>query len=257
MKIVLIGSGNVATHLGPALIKAGHDLIQIVGRTETNTALLARKLNCAYTIAPSKISDKAEIYIIAIRDQAIEKYAKFIPSKAKLVLHTSGTVSMNALAASGIPFGVLYPIQSFSIRRKIGFSKVPLCLEANGPHAHKRLTKLATSLSNNVHWISHEHRKIIHLAAVFANNFSNHLFVLAEELLKKKGMSFDLLRPLIDETASKVQKYSPSEMQTGPAKRGDSQTIEKHFALLKNKPHISKVYDILTKSIQDHDGPLL
>ena len=257
MKIVLIGTGNVAMHLGPALAKAGHKLIQVVGRTEKHTKFLANKLDCEYSIDNEKISSKADTYIIALRDEAIGTFVKHIPTNAKLVVHTSGSVKSSILAGCTQNYGVLYPLQTFSISRKINFKDIPLCLEANTESARKRLQILARSIGKNIHWIDQDQRKTIHLAAVFANNFSNHLFTLAEDLLNKKGVSLDLLRPLISETAAKVQKSSPHQMQTGPAKRGDVETIEKHMALLKNKPDLGHIYEILTRSIQKLDGPLL
>jgi len=257
MKIVLIGTGNVAMHLGPALVKAGHKLVQVVGRTEKHSKFLANKLDCDFTIEKEKIYAKADAYIIALRDEAIGHYVKHIPSEAKLVVHTSGSVSSKILATSTKHFGVLYPLQTFSIGRKINFKDIPLCLEANTESARKRLQTLAKSISINIHWINQDQRQTIHLAAVFANNFSNHLFSLAEDLLNKKGISFELLRPLIAETSAKVQNSSAHQMQTGPAKRGDAETINKHLALLKNKPELRHIYEILTGSIQKHDGPLL
>ncbi|TAH43697.1 MAG: DUF2520 domain-containing protein [Bacteroidetes bacterium] len=257
MKIVLIGTGNVAMHLGPALIKAGHEVIQLVGRTEKHSKFLANKLSCDYTINKKQISPKADTYIVALRDEAIGLYSKHIPSEAKLVVHTSGSVNANVFSGITQHYGVLYPIQTLSTKRKINFETIPLCLEANSEKAKKKLLTLAKSLSKEVHWTSHDQRQTIHLAAVFANNFSNHLFALAEDMLTKKGMSFDLIRPLIAETAAKVQKSSAHQMQTGPARRGDTETIEKHIELLKNKPQLLQIYKILTRSIQENDGPIL
>jgi predicted short-subunit dehydrogenase-like oxidoreductase (DUF2520 family) len=255
MKIVLIGTGNLAIHLGPALKASGHSIIQVVGRTVANTQKLAEKIGTEYTTDPKLIDHKAEVYIICVRDEAISFYANHIPKKAKLVLHTSGSLAAGKLAVSGSQFGVLYPLQTFSKHRKVNFKTVPLCLEASTSKSKKILLQLALSLSKNIHWLEQDQRQSLHLAAVFANNFSNHLFVIAEELLRKKKLSFDLLRPLIAETAAKIQDGMPHEMQTGPARRGDSATIDKHIALLKNKKQISEIYKILTKSILDHDGP--
>jgi len=257
MKIVLIGSGNLAVHLGPALIKAGHNLLQVVGRTNTSTAKLASKLSCDFTTNPEEISTKADVYIIALSDEAIAGYAKLLPKTKKLILHTSGSVSSTVLKITGTEYGCIYPLQTFSRNRKVDFSSVPLCLEASTKKSAKQLEKLAGSISKNIHWIPENQRKILHLAAVFANNFGNHLYVIAEGLLQKNGLDFELLRPLIAETAAKIKNNSPQNMQTGPARRGDSGTINKHLALLKNKDQIRRIYEILTKSILDHDGPRL
>ncbi len=257
MKIVLIGSGNVAMHLGPALLRAGHRIIQLAGRTEKVTRKLSLRLKCPYTLDPGSISDKADVYILAIKDEAIARFARYIPGKNALVLHTSGTVKAEVLAACGKMYGVIYPVQTFSIKRKINFKKVPLCLEAGTPGSKKRIDSLARSLSNNIHWTSSSDRQYIHLAAVFANNFSNHLYLIAEKLLLKKGLSFELLRPLILETAQKVQQNRPLEMQTGPARRGDTKTIEMHKFLLRKDDNLSKLYTSLTQSILDHSGPIM
>jgi len=257
MKIVLIGSGNVAIHLGPALIRAGHKIIQLAGRTETSARKLSVRLNCPYTLDPDSITEKADVYILAIKDEAIAGYARSIPGNKALVLHTSGTVKADVLASCGKMYGVLYPVQTFSRKRKINFKKVPLCLEAGTPDSKKRLDSLARSISNNIQWTSYTERQYIHLAAVFANNFSNHLYLIAEKLLLKKDLSFELLRPLILETALKVQKNRPLEMQTGPARRGDTKTIEMHKALLKTDDNLSKMYMILTQSILDQSGPTM
>jgi predicted short-subunit dehydrogenase-like oxidoreductase (DUF2520 family) len=257
MKIVLIGSGNVAIHLGPALIKAGHKIIQLAGRTETSTRKLSIRLNCPYTLDPGSITEKADIYILAIKDEAISGYSRYIPGNKALVLHTSGTVKADVLANCGKMYGVLYPVQTFSRKRKINFKKVPLCLEAGTPDSKKRLDSLARSISNNTQWTSYTERQYIHLAAVFANNFSNHLYLIAEKLLLKKDLSFEILRPLILETALKVQKNRPLQMQTGPARRGDTKTIEMHKALLKTDDNLSNMYTILTQSILDHSGPTM
>jgi len=255
MKIVLVGSGNLAVHLGPALINAGHIVVQVVGRSEESASKLAAKLNCNFTISAQEISTKADVYILALRDEAIANYAKLIPKTEKLILHTSGTVSISVLKPASSNFGCLYPLQTFSRNRKIKFSSVPICLEAGSKKASGQLEKLAKSLSKNIHWIPEDKRNTLHLAAVFANNFSNHLYVIAEELLNKKGLEFELLRPLIAETASKIINNHPHNMQTGPARRGDTGTINKHLALLKNKDQIRKIYEILSNSILNHDGP--
>lgn len=257
MKIVLIGSGNLAFHLGPALLKAGHTIVQLIGRSDRNTAKLAKKLDCPYSIQTEYINVNTDVYIIAVSDNAIKSFAKQIPKNDKLVLHTSGTVNANVLEIASKHYGVIYPVQTFSTDRKIKFNTVPLCLEASTEIASRKLKKLSSTLSDKIHWISHEQRQVVHLAAVFSNNFSNHLFVIAEELLNKSKLDFNMLRPLIAETAAKIQQNTPGTMQTGPAKRGDSETINKHIALLKNNKQISKIYEVITQDILDHNAPRL
>ncbi|MBP6334960.1 MAG: DUF2520 domain-containing protein [Bacteroidia bacterium] len=255
MKIVLAGSGNVAMHLGPALLNAGHTIVQVVGRSETGTRRLAKKLSCSYTVDTSKIEQKADVFILAIRDEAIANFVKKIPHNAKLVLHTSGSVDSKVFSRRFKNYGILYPVQSLSAKRKVNFSKIPLCLEASTATAKKQLLTLANSLSETIHWVNYNQRLTIHLAAVFANNFSNHLFTISQDILAEKDIEFDILRPLIMETASKVQINSPVDMQTGPARRGDSTTIAKHLSLLKKDQLKIKIYEAISNSILDKQGP--
>ncbi|MBL0257270.1 MAG: DUF2520 domain-containing protein [Bacteroidetes bacterium] len=257
MKIVLIGSGNVATHLGIALKNAGHTFLQVFGRTEANVSALAKKLHASFTLSTDELNPKADLYLIALRDEVIAEVLPFIPNKKALVVHTSGSVAIDIFQDTFENPGVVYPLQTFSLSKKTDIKKVPFCLEVKYPRTKNKLSKVLKSMGAEIHWINSDKRKALHLAAVFANNFSNHMFVIAEELLKKNDLDFNLLRPLILETSNKIRNHSPSDMQTGPARRGDTGTIEKHLQLLVNKPEYAKMYRLITDSIEDHNGPVL
>lgn len=257
MKVVLIGSGNVATHLGTALYKSGHTILQVYSPTTLHAKRLAKSLKAEFTTEPSGLHPKADLYLIALRDEAIGEILPFIPDKTALIAHTSGSVPLSIFPKLFTNCGVIYPLQTFSRDRKINIRSVPFCLESRNSSVNNRLAKFVSTLSDNIHWINSTERRSLHLAAVFANNFSNHMFVIAEEILRKSKLDFDLLRPLIAETAKKVQKHSPGEMQTGPARRGDSETIEKHLKELAKNPDYAKIYKLISQSIEDHNGPLL
>jgi predicted short-subunit dehydrogenase-like oxidoreductase (DUF2520 family) len=264
LKIVLIGSGNVATHLGIALKAADHNIVQVFSRNEKSAGKLAKKLSSTYTTYLQKISPEAETYIISVSDNAIEEIAASLRLRQTqslkpgipnpILLHTSGTVPMNVFEKKFTRFGVLYPIQTFSIKHPVDFSNVPVCIETNNPATKKIISALAKSITKKIHYINSEQRKHVHLAAVFANNFSNHLFTISEHILKKEKISFDLLRPLILETALKVQRNSPSDMQTGPAKRGDSTVLEEHLKMLSSKKRFKSIYKLISESIEEMNG---
>ncbi len=258
MKIVIIGSGNVATQLGIALKAANHRILQVSGRSESAAKKLAKKLSCSFTSELKNISNQADVYIIAVTDNSIKDIASslenFKPQTLNIkpvFLHTSGSVSINIFGKKFENVGVFYPVQTFSAKHKVTFKYIPVCLEANNPAAKKKITTLAKSITKKIHYINSDQRKKVHLAAVFANNFCNHLFAIAENILKKENISFDLLRPLILETALKVQHDSPLNMQTGPAKRGDTSVIEGHLKMLGKKKEFRKIYELMSESIEE------
>ncbi|MFY9308354.1 MAG: DUF2520 domain-containing protein [Bacteroidia bacterium] len=252
-KIVLLGAGNVATHLGLALKKSGQPIVQVYSRQFENAVGLAKKLNCGYTDSLKTIDKTADVYIIAVKDDVVGEIAKLLKLKNKIVVHTSGSVDMNVLKTASANYGVFYPLQTFSKSNKVNIKAVPFCLEASNSKTLKSLTVLAENISNNVLEINSEQRKTIHLAAVFACNFSNHMYAIADVLLKANNLSLDILKPLIEETAKKIQHASPVEMQTGPAKRKDKNTMNKHLQLLGNRKEYKKMYRLLSKSIMDLD----
>ena len=249
MKIVLIGTGNVAFHLGPVLKINGHKIIQLYGRSEKNCLALAKKLKCPYTTNHLNILTDADLYIIALRDEAIAPFVKNLTFIPTLLVHTSGSVGLDVFPVKMKNTGVIYPLQTFSRSSKNNPETIPFCIEGSNQKSLKILKKLSSTLSKMVFNVNSKKRAQIHLAAVFANNFSNYLFVIAEKILNKNKIPFNIIRPLILETAQKVQTNTPGKMQTGPAVRGDVAIIIKHLKLLKDFPQMMEIYKLLNKSI--------
>ena len=230
ISVVIVGNGNVATHLTNAFLKA--DTISV-------TQINSRKLE--------KIP-QADVTIIAVSDDAIESVSSKI--KNSFVVHTSGSVALNSLKNSGNK-GVFYPLQTFSKNREVDFYEVPFCLEAENNEDYQLLERLAKSIGNKVFSINSEQRKALHIAAVFVNNFTNHLYKIGNGICKEYHIPFEILHPLIKETVAKIETLSPEKAQTGPAIRNDQKTIKKHLDLLTENQQ--EIYRILTKSIQNKD----
>lgn len=250
MKIILIGTGNVAFHLGQALKRKGHKIIQLYGRSEKNCLTLAKILKCQHTTDPMKIFPDADLYIIALRDEAIAPFLKNLIFTPAFIVHTSGSVGLDVFPVKMKNTGVIYPLQTFSKSSNKDPKTIPFCIEGSNQKSLMILKKLSSTLSKIVFNINSKKRAQIHLAAVFANNFSNYLFVLAEKILNKNKIPFEIIKPLILETAQKVQTNTPGKMQTGPAVRGDVTIIKKHLELLKNFPQMMEIYKLLNKSIE-------
>jgi len=247
--IVLIGAGNVAFHLGKVLLANGKDVLQVYSQSEKSASSLAKILDTDYAIAIEDLNSSADLYIIAVSDDAILSIAEKFKLKDKFIVHTSGSVEMDVLASATSNYGVFYPLQTFSKLREINFKEVPICLEANSLQNLELLSNLGNKLSENISKIDSAQRKILHLAAVFACNFPNLMYSSAEILLKEKNLSFDLLKPLITETAEKVQHIFPAEAQTGPAYRNDMKIMAKHIEMLKDHKHLEEIYLMLSRVI--------
>lgn len=251
MDIVLLGSGNVATHLGGALVGAGHRVKQVYSRTGEHAQVLAATLGAAATTDLATIDVQADVYIIAVSDDAIAEVAAHLPNTLQgMVVHTAGSIDMAMLAARTAEYGVLYPLQTFSKGKAVDFSTVPLAVEASGKAALVRLEALANGLSKRVFQCDSKQRLSLHVAAVFACNFSNHLYAIAADILGGYGLDFDLIRPLILETAQKVMEHQPKDVQTGPAVRNDVHTIAKHLELLRANPSLAHLYRLISKRIR-------
>lgn len=249
MKIVLLGSGNVATHLGLALKAAGEEIIQVWSRSMENASALAVKLGAEATCALSEVSPDADIYIIAVNDDAIADVAARLPDKNKLVVHTSGSTGIDVLMQASAQIGVLYPLQTFSKIKPVDFSEIPIAVEGNSAEVVATLKSLAEKLSHKTLEMSSAQRLILHVAAVFACNFTNHLYNIASGVLKQRGLDFELIRPLIAETAGKIQTNEPHKVQTGPAVRNDLATMSRHMEALKEQPQLAEMYRMLSESI--------
>jgi predicted short-subunit dehydrogenase-like oxidoreductase (DUF2520 family) len=246
---VLIGSGNVATHMGIAFAAAGIRILQVYSRNLDNAETLALKLSCEATSDLDSLPGDADLYVIAVSDDAIPEVVTAFPLHDKLLVHTSGSTEMQLLQEKTSRYGVFYPLQTFSRDVPIDFSRVPLCLEASDAGTLALLEDLAFKLSENVSRVSTEQRRKLHLAAVFACNFVNHMYAQAAEVLKDNDLLFELLRPLISETARKVMMADPKNVQTGPARRHNKGIIEKHLEMLEKHPGLQEMYQFVSKSI--------
>lgn len=250
MKVVLVGSGNVATHIALALKAASVSIVQVWSNRLENAKTLAEKVHSTAFANLSEIDKEADFCIISVKDDAIPSVIKELNGFKGIVVHTSGSVSLSAFGKEFQQFGVFYPLQTFSINKVVDFKTIPLCLEANNTSTLAIISQLAEKLSDRVIEVNSEKRKILHLSAVFACNFANHLYALSANLLEQNGLDFGLLKPLILETAAKVQSSLPNEVQTGPAIRGDEDTLKKHEELLLNDPQLLTIYKTLSESIK-------
>jgi len=249
MRVTLIGSGNVATHLAAALKNAGHTIVQVYSRTMQNAALLAYHVKAEAIDDLNAINNYTDLFIIATKDDAIGPIAEQLAGHQKLMVHTSGATDLYSLLAFSDNVGVFYPLQTFSKTKEVDFRDVPLCIEAKDEATTKILEQLAQTISNKVYHIDSEKRKALHLAAVFACNFPNYLYTIAQQIIAKQGLGFELLRPLIQETAEKVQSSDPAMVQTGPAVRNDEITMTMHRKLLEGEPDLQQLYFLLSQGI--------
>lgn len=248
MKIVIIGTGNTATVLGHKLKAAGHKILQVYGRDTSAASQLAYELGTESTNYWNVVSRDADLYILAVSDIAIKEILSELQLPDKTIVHTAASVSKNVLKNAARHFGVFYPLQS--LKKEMGYlPDIPIVIDASDGSTLKELELLAQSISGRVVEAGDEQRMKLHLAAVIVNNFVNHLYALAESYCNNEGIDFDLLLPLIKETAGRLSYISPSQSQTGPALRNERETIEKHLELLKNYPHLKKIYEIFTESI--------
>ena len=252
MKIVLIGAGNLATHLGKALHAAGHDMVQVFSRTMQSAEPLASLLDAEPLTDMAQVRDDADVYIFSVKDSALEQLiSRLCGGEKKVFLHTAGSMPMSVFWGKALHYGVLYPMQTFSKQREVDFSIIPCFIEANDEFAQKQIEGLAVQISHRVYQLSSEDRRYLHLSAVFACNFANHCYAVSQELLQQHGIPFDVMLPLIDETAAKVHGMTPKDAQTGPAVRYDENVIGKQIQLLENQPYFQKIYDCMSKSIHE------
>lgn len=249
MRITIIGSGNVATHLAAAFKNAGHRIMQVYSRDAQHAALLAYHVKAEPITDLDQIDSETDLFVISIKDDAIGPVAEQLARYDKLMVHTSGATHLFALQAYSEQVGVFYPLQTFSKTREINFRNVPLCVEAATEDIAKQLTELAQTISNHVYRVDSAQRKILHLAAVFACNFPNYLYDVAQQLLEQHQLDFNMIRPLILETAEKVQASLPASVQTGPAVRRDETTMENHLKLLEDRPDLQQLYNLLSQAI--------
>lgn len=258
MKIVFIGAGNLATNLCHALKFAGHDIIQVYSRTIESAQVLTNLCGGVPVNDIKLIANDADLYVVALKDSVLSELLPDICNgrSDKIFVHTAGSVTMDIFKGLTDNYGVVYPLQTFSKSRILAFDDIPCFIEANNPATEKTLQTLAESICKNVRIISSEQRKHIHLAAVFASNFSNHCYALAADILERNSLSFNCLLPLIKETANKVEYMHPAKAQTGPAVRFDENIISKQSALLDYNQDMRRVYDLMSLNIHKKSSSL-
>ena len=251
--VVFIGAGNVATHLSQAMKGAGFSIRQIFSRTADSAKPLADICGCGFTMDVKKILPDADLYIFSLKDDALPEIiaglsTNNIPAKNGLWVHTAGSVHIDVFKGFTKHYGVIYPLQTLSKSRETDFSKIPLFVEGNTESIENEIFNITSTLSENVTRMTSEKRKHLHLAAVFASNFSNHMYAIAAQILEKQGVDYKILQPLIDETANKLHSMSPKQAQTGPAVRYDVNIIERHLSMLEDE-NIRKLYKIISENI--------
>ena len=245
MQIVLIGSGNVAFHLAKAFTEAQIPISQIFGRNTTELQKISEQFSIPFST--ETLAD-ADLYIISVSDSSIAEVSSLIKNENALVAHTSGSVSREALSGN-YRKSVFYPLQTFSKSKNLDYSKIPFFIDAENENDEEILKNLASKISKNVMLANDEKRKYIHLTAVFACNFVNHLYARAKEISDSQGIPFDYFLPLIDETTQKIHELEPKLAQTGPAIRNDEKVLKLHESLLTDEEKL-KIYKTLNESIK-------
>lgn len=250
-KIIIVGTGKVAYRLGKRLKTKGLPISQVFGRTPEHVEALATELNCRWTTNTDNLLPDADWVLLAVSDDSIEQVAAQLADALPLALvtHTSGATPGHVLAPFFRRCGVFYPLQSFTKERQPVWSKIPFCVDASSPEDVLFLKKMAKVVGNLVYKVDDQQRATLHVAAVFANNFTNHCFSIAEKILEEADLPYEMLHPLMDETLAKAINDSPAKMQTGPAVRGDKDTIERHLTLLNQHPEWKKIYALISEDI--------
>ena len=246
--ITMLGAGNLATSLGKAFKNAGLTINQVYSRTEQAAKTLGQQLKCQHTTDLSEV-EGGDLIVIAVKDDVIPGLLSELNIRDSILVHTAGSVPMSVLATRAGQVGVFYPLQTFSKSRQVDFTEIPICLEAQSAEVLAPLESLARKLSRQVVVVDSNARKTLHLSAVFTCNFVNHFYHIGHALLEEKGLDFDLLKPLISETAKKVMEMNPADAQTGPAVRFDETIINNHLDLLADKPELQKLYRFVSESI--------
>ena len=245
MRVTLIGSGNIATVLGKKIVESGHTIVQVYSRNSGRAKTLANDLSAE---AAYEIQDNADMYIVAVADDALQNISSWMKPVNGFVVHTAGSVSIDVLKDVSANYGVLWPLQS--VRKETTNTPVlPVLIDANNPWNKMKLKGFAQSFADSIAEANDDQRKKLHLAAVVTNNFSNYIFSLTEKYCIDEGVDFKLMIPLLAETVSRMQDHSPSDLQTGPAIRNDASTIEKHRAMLEDYPDLLEMYEFFTGRI--------
>lgn len=250
MNIAILGAGNVAWHLAKAFIMAGHPVRQIWNRTVEKAADLSFEIGGNSISDLSQIKEEIDLIVITVSDEAIEQVASSLkPRDHQIVVHTSGSTSINVLKPYAKQVGVIYPLQTFSKDVAINFSEIPIFLEACRPDVLTDLKRVVGQITKKVEEADSAQRMNLHISAVFACNFTNHLYSIASDILEKYNLSFDYIKPLILETANKVLQATPKDVQTGPARRHDKNTMQKHLDMLSSDLDKQELYRLISQRI--------
>jgi predicted short-subunit dehydrogenase-like oxidoreductase (DUF2520 family) len=252
LNFCFIGAGNLATHLSKAFRNKGFKITQVYSRTEQSAKKLAGSLSANFTSSLNEIDKSVDIYFVAIKDSVIDEVLSQIDFENKLIVHCSGSLPLSSIEKYSENTGVFYPLQTFSKNRDINFDEIPIFIEANSVQNEELLIRIANKISNSVSVIDSEKRKVLHISAVFACNFVNYFYTIANDILKSKDIPFDVLRPLILETANKVQEMNPEDAQTGPAIRFDENIINTHLNELNEFDDYMELYKSISKGIFEH-----
>ena len=260
MKVTLIGAGNLATQLGKSLKKAGVIISQVYSRTEESARTLGELLEAEWLTDIKALRDEADIYIFSVKDSVLcELISEVCKGRGdKLFLHTAGSMPMSCFEGKALRYGVFYPMQTFSKTKDVDFERIPVFIESNSIETEDVIRSLANKLTQRVIRLSSVDRKYLHLAAVWACNFTNYCYTVASDILGEHGIPFDVMLPLINETTEKIQKISPKEAQTGPAARGDRNVMSKQLELMNGKEDLQELYQMLSRGINPLvDNPTL
>lgn len=251
MRLVWIGAGNVATQLGTALASAGHETLQVYSRTAVSAASLAARLGCACTTDVEQIMPGADVYLFSVKDSVLEELVARVAPRVGdgLCLHTAGSMPLSVFTGRAVRYGVLYPMQTFSRNRAVDFRDIPCFVEASDAVTLEQVKALAGTVSGRVVEMDSARRRYLHLAAVFACNFTNHCYAMAERILAAQDIPFDVMLPLVDETARKVHELPPHDAQTGPAVRFDENVMARHLELLDGTPEYADIYRMMSEGI--------
>ncbi|MGL4909180.1 MAG: Rossmann-like and DUF2520 domain-containing protein [Bacteroidales bacterium] len=253
-RIVCIGAGNVASYLVPALYQAGYNIVQVCSRTIAKATIIAKQVNSSAVDNIAALDATADMYIVMVCDSEIENVLQQGRFGRGLVVHTSGSTAMSVFAKTTIEhYGVLYPLQTFTVQGQIDFLNTPFYIEANLLRDEKRLKSVAASLSSKVFAIDSTQRLHLHIAAVFACNFTNHMFAISQYLLQQSNLEFEALSPLIQATLSNtLSGGNPAERQTGPAVRGDDNIVQQHLSALSQNQMERDIYQVISENIQKY-----
>jgi predicted short-subunit dehydrogenase-like oxidoreductase (DUF2520 family) len=248
MQVVIIGTGNAATVFGRLFRAKGHNVVQVYGRDILKAEALAEALKATPTTDLSGLSKNADVYLIAVADKAVAGIIAQLDVNDHLVLHTTASLSKHVLKEATKRYGVLYPLQTLRKQMSID-TPIPLLIDGNTEAVTKEIEQFASGLSSTVVRADDQQRVKLHVAAVFACNFTNYMYLQSASFCKKEGLDFSLLQPLIEETATRLREFHPSEVFTGPAVRGDMETINKHLSLLEAYADLHEIYQSLTDKI--------